>query len=202
VIPDRHDLEHALSPVDPHDLDRTWAERVRGGDAAAYESIFRALYQPLVAHIVRFVDSRAIAEELVQELFLTLWLRRATLEVRGGSITAYLFSAARNRAIAHLKRERVRARWQDKEEFDARLEQTERVREVRDETVEMEIALAIKAAIDALPERGRQVFRMSRDRGLTYGEIARELGISVKTVENHMGQALRALRERLEGIRK
>lgn len=171
---------------------------MRGGDTLAYETVFRALFQPLVGYVVRIVDSKALAEELVQELFLTLWLRRATLEVANGSLTAYLFAAARNRALAHLRRERVRARWREREEVAARIDETERSREVHDDAEEVEIALAVKDAVDSLPARCRQVFRMSRDRGLTYGEIAREMGIAVKTVENHMALALRTLRVRLE----
>lgn len=196
--PGRREAASTPAQIDPHHLDRTWAERVRGGDTLAYETVFRALFQPLVGYVVRIVDSKALAEELVQELFLTLWLRRATLEVANGSLTAYLFAAARNRALAHLRRERVRARWREREEVAARIDETERSREVHDDAEEVEIALAVKDAVDSLPARCRQVFRMSRDRGLTYGEIAREMGIAVKTVENHMALALRTLRVRLE----
>lgn len=60
-----------------------------------------------------------------------------------------------------------------------------------------DIAVAIERAIDALPERCRQVFRMHREQQLSYSEIARLLGLSVKTVDNHMGRALKMLRERL-----
>lgn len=184
--------------TDPIDPDRTWAERIRTGDAAAYESVFRALFKPLVGYVVRIIDSKAVAEDLVQEMFLTLWLRRATLDVTGGSLTAYLFSAARNRALAHIRRERVAARWRDKEEHAARTAEKERTSVPRDDLEAVELALAIKDAIDALPDRCRQVFSLSRQRGLTYGEIATELSISPRTVENHMAHAFRRLRARLK----
>lgn len=194
VVPIR---AHSAS-VDPSDIDRTWAERVRTGDASAYESVFRALFQPLVGYVARIVDSRAVAEELVQELFMTLWRRRATLEVTGGSLTAYLFASARNRGLAHIRRERVAARFRDRQELDARIAEHDRARNLHDDRADIEIALAIADAVNALPERCREVFKLSRQRGLTYAEIAKELGISPKTVENHMARAFRTLRARLQ----
>ncbi len=186
-------------PADP-DPDQSWADRIRTGDTAAYESVFRALYQPLVAYVLRIVDSRAAAEDLVAELFLTLWKRRSTLEVTSGSLTAYLFGAARNRALDHVRYERMAARWRDKEESAARLARVTPDRQkfaALDDAVEADLALAIKGAVDALPERCREVFLMSRQRGLTYQEIARDLGISHRTVENHIALALRTLRTKL-----
>ncbi|HJU73447.1 MAG TPA: sigma-70 family RNA polymerase sigma factor, partial [Gemmatimonadaceae bacterium] len=68
-----------------------------------------------------------------------------------------------------------------------------------DESVtESELAAAVRAAVDRLPPRCREVFMLSRDSGLTYGEIAKALGISIKTVETQMGRALKALRESLK----
>jgi RNA polymerase sigma-70 factor (ECF subfamily) len=196
--PIRSNLTPASPPNDPSELDRTWANRIRTGDASAYESVFRALFQPLVGYVIRIVDSKAVAEELVQELFLTLWMRRATLEVTGGSLSAYLFTAARNRALAHIRRERVAARFRDRQELDAKLAEQERSRELRDDQAEIEIALAIAEAVNALPDRCRAVFKLSRQRGLTYAEIGKELEISPRTVENHMAHALRVLRVRLQ----
>ncbi len=191
--------EPANTPFfDPEQLDRTWAERVRSGDAVAYEAVFRATFRPLVGYVFRIVHSREIAEELVQEMFLSLWLRRATLEIASGSLMSYLFTAARNRALAHVRRERIRSRWAEREMSSAEIAEAERSTLVPDEAGEVEFALAIRAAVDALPQRCRQVFRLSRERGLTYVEIAGELGIAVKTVESHMALALRTLRGKLQ----
>lgn len=187
------------------ELDRSWADRIRTGDARAYETVFRSLYPSLVTYVARIVDSQAVGEELVQEIFLTLWQRRATLEIAEGSLSAYLFTSARNRALAHLRREKVATRWRERATFDALIAERELSRDAggRDggggmpDAVEVELSVAIAAAVAALPPRARQVFTMHRQGGRTYGEIAAELGVSLRTVENHMSAALKSLRARL-----
>src|SRR5215207_2149794 len=82
-----------------------WVERIRAGDEAAFEALFRALAPGLCTLVTRYVHSRDIAEEIVQDLFLDIWTRRAELAI-DRSIAAYLFGAARNRALNHAKRER------------------------------------------------------------------------------------------------
>src|SRR5215216_5650542 len=82
-----------------------WVERIRAGDEPAFEALFRALAPGLCALVTRYVGARAVAEEIVQDLFLELWTRRSELSI-DQSIAAYLFTAARNRALNHRKRER------------------------------------------------------------------------------------------------
>ncbi len=189
--------KHNFFESNDPDIDRTWVDRMRGGDAEAFEIVFRALVRPLIGYVFRFVDSRPIAEEIVQDLFLSVWQRRATLELTGGSITAYLFSAAHHRALAHVRRERVASRWRDREEIIVQGQQESGV-VVRDDVEDAVLAMAVQRAVDLLPARCREVFRLSRRDGLSYAEISARLGISKKTVENHMRLALKSLRARLK----
>ena len=168
--------------------DRVWAERIRAGDTAAFELVFRRLTPGLRALTCRYVDSAAVAEELVQDLFFTLWRQRETLELHHSLVT-YLYTAARNRALNHLKRDRL-ARTSD----PARLPDTEESPTVEDELAQTELARTIQEAIERLPERTRLVFTMSRQQQLTYAQIAEALGLSIKTVETQMGRALRLMR--------
>ena len=134
---------------------------------------------------------RAIAEELVQDVMLELWRRRETLAAEG-SAQAYLFQATRNRVLNHLRHIKIEQRSEP---------------EIRDEhasvpradttVVQEELDVAVQRAVQSLPDRCREVFELSRVHGLKYAEIAKTLGISVKTVEAQMGKALRILRERL-----
>jgi len=171
--------------------DRALLDRLRQGDRDAFDAVFRAHYATLVGVAERIVGERAVAEELAQDVMLELWKRHATLTV-DESLRAYLVRAARNRALNHLRHERMKVRTAPRAAGD-----TVTLPDAPGNLVEEELDAAVREAVRALPERCREVFELSRGQGLRYAEIAAVLGISVKTVEAQMGKALRVLRERL-----
>lgn len=170
--------------------DDLWRE-LRAGSQEAFDAIFRAHYARLVATAQAVVGERAVAEELAQDVMLELWRRRATL-VLESTLAAYLHRSARNRALNHVRHERVTRR-AEPELSAAAGAPASPDHGVRQE----EIDGAVRAAIAALPARCREVFELSRVQGLRYAEIASVMDISVKTVEAQMAKALRVLRERL-----
>jgi RNA polymerase sigma-19 factor, ECF subfamily len=170
-----------------------WAERIRSGDEAAFEALFRALAPGLCALVARYVRSRPVAEEIVQDLFFDLWTRRAELAVEQ-ALPAYLFTAARNRALNHLKRERRIVPLPDAGRTD---DDPDGAAPTESQLLD---ALELQDAIHQLPPRCRLIFTLNRQQDLTYGEIAKSLGLSIKTVETQMGRALKALRERLQHL--
>src|SRR3989440_11560361 len=91
--------------------ERAWAVRIRAGDAAAFERAFRASLPALCKFACRYVHSREVAQELVHDVFATLWEERARLSV--GKLKSYLYAAVRNSAISHLRHERVERRWRE-----------------------------------------------------------------------------------------
>jgi RNA polymerase sigma-19 factor, ECF subfamily len=165
-----------------------WLSRLRSGDQSTHDGLFRALAPALYAFLARYVDSAAVAEELVQDLFLAIWVHRATMQIEG-SIRTYLFAAARNRALNYLKHERVGDRF--RVALQDRLDASDPSAPGEADCL---AALEVQRAMDRLPPRCRLIFSMSRQQGLTYNEIAAVLGISVKTVEVQMGRALKSLR--------
>jgi RNA polymerase sigma-70 factor (ECF subfamily) len=172
-------------------VDATLIERLRSGDEQAFDTLFRAWYAPLVRLSTGLVRSRAVAEEIVQDVMLELWRHRDRLNLEG-SAEAYLLRSTRNRSLNHLRHERVQDRAAPllQREFDRPSRPVDRL-------VGAEVAEAVRIAVDELPARTREVFELSRVHGLKYLEIAESLGISVKTVEAQMGRALRILREQL-----
>jgi RNA polymerase sigma-70 factor (ECF subfamily) len=158
---------------------------------AQFEALMRAHYSGLCSFVAHMTRSRAAAEDIVQNLFGNLWEQRATFAYAHPE--AYLYRAARNRAINYLRRERVRTAW----EARAKLTAATAVEEPLASSDAAELQAAIDSAIAALPDRCRLIFTMSREQGLRYHEIAQVLGISVKTVETQMGRALKSLRFRL-----
>ncbi|HEX6573518.1 MAG TPA: RNA polymerase sigma-70 factor [Gemmatimonadaceae bacterium] len=166
-------------------------DRLRRGDEAAFDALFRDWYPSLVRASESIVQSRAVAEEIVQDVLLELWKRREGL-ADDSSPQAYLFQSTRNRSLNHVRHERVTKAG---EPYARRPESVESTAHAH--VVEDEMQATVRRAIDSLPERCREIFEMSRTHGLKYSEIAVALGISIKTVEAQMGKALRILREEL-----
>jgi len=185
-----HRLPATFNPARLLD-NRELLARLRKGDERAFDELFRAWYPSLVRASESIVRSRAVAEEIVQDVLLELWKRREKLADES-SPQAYLFQSTRNRALNHIRHERV----EQKSEPEL-IRQTEMSASAHSQLVEEEIEAALKTAVSELPDRCREVFELSRTHGLKYAEIATTLGISVKTVEAQMGKALRTLRVKL-----
>lgn len=164
--------------------------RLHTGDENAYSTIFRDQYPGLVVNATRLLGERALAEEIAQDVLLELWRRRESL-VLTGPLRAYLQQATRNRALNRLRQVRTAQRG------EAFIRGPSASPASDAHAISGELQVAATRAIASLSNPQREVFEMNRQRGLTYGEIAEHLGISVKSVEARMGRALKQLREQL-----
>jgi RNA polymerase sigma-70 factor (ECF subfamily) len=178
--------------------DATPLDRLRAGDMAAFDAIFREHYPRLVGAVTTMLGDRDAAEEVAQEVMFELWRRRAELVIEGG-LRPYLHRSARNRALNRIRHERtvqsaqplLAAGIDGPASADSASSADNLVRA-------REIDAALVRAREAMPPRCREVFELSRLHGLRYAEIAAALEISVKTVEVQMGKALRIVREHLD----
>jgi RNA polymerase sigma-70 factor (family 1) len=162
------------------------------GDESSYEQMFRAFYPRLCAYARTILNDTEEAEEIVQTLFCRLWEQRATLDVTI-SVQAYLFRAVRNASLNYIKKIQIRDAYKA-----MNLEEINQNPEFQpDHATTDDLRTRIEKAIADLPEQCRLIFKMSRFEELKYREIAESLGISVKTVENQMGKALKILRFKL-----
>ncbi|MBD2753864.1 RNA polymerase sigma-70 factor [Spirosoma validum] len=181
---------HQTNVVTP--VEQDVIEAIRAGSERDFEAIFRQHYAPLYGYARQLLPDPDEAEEEVQAMFLALWEKRNELIITV-SLKSYLFRAVHNRCLNRIKHAGVRN------------EHREHARYVGEATVESpvqtligdELADRVQAAIQKLPEQCRLVFSLSRFDELKYGEIADKLGISIKTVENQIGKALRILRTEL-----
>jgi RNA polymerase sigma-70 factor (ECF subfamily) len=177
------------------EVERQWITRIRAGDAAAFEAMFKAYYPRLYRLAQSYVHDAEAAADLVQDVLLRVWEQRDRWEVTG-SVASYLFGSARNRSIDYLRRRLVERRWRDKAAGPGAPPLPIAPRAERaDVAVELsDLDRAIMGTIDRLPARCRQVFVLCREHGLTYAETAEVMGISPKTVQIQMGRALKILR--------
>ncbi len=172
-------------------IEAGWVQKIRASDGGAFEQLFRAYCQPLINFARRYVKDLAIAENVVQDIFLTVWSNRSQLDP-SLSIKTYLFTAVKNQALKHLRHSDVERK---STEYLRLSEASPKTPE--DEWREKEVAASLHQAIEGLPERCRLIFSMNRFDRLTYAEIAQVEEISIKTVETQMGRALKFLRTHL-----
>jgi RNA polymerase sigma-70 factor (ECF subfamily) len=159
---------------------------------ADFEVLFKSHYSSLCAYANGFLKDYDAAEEVVQEVMFRIWTSRETLVIES-AVRSYLFRAVRNGCMNVLKHLNIRDEYkafQERQSFDNQPSH-------EDEMIFSELEQKIREAIDNLPSERRKVFILSRYDGLTYSQIAEKLDISVKTVENQMGKALKTLRVEL-----
>lgn len=161
-------------------------------DQSAFEQVFKTYYKNLHAYALTILKDEANAEEMVQQVFFKLWDRADHLNL-SGSIAAYLYRAVHNECLNYIKHLKVRSNHQ--------LHVVHRMKNEVDhgptKLMSGELEAKYREALNDLPEQCRTIFQLSRFEELKYREIADRLNISVKTVENQMGKALKILRVKL-----
>jgi RNA polymerase sigma-70 factor (ECF subfamily) len=172
-----------------------WLRRSLRGDEGAFEALYRYLHAPLREYAESYVREPEVAEEIVQEVFLSVWRARAALRITR-TAKGYFYIAVRNHALNHLKHGRIVRR---SAERIAR-EESERVSvNVAVEGVERaELVAAVQRIAAQLPPRTRQAYTLYYEHNLSYAEVAEAMGIAVKTVEHQLARALRLISRGLE----
>lgn len=162
------------------------------GNEEVFESVFKQHFNSLHAYAFTILKDAVSAEEVVQSLFLKLWERKDALNIQT-SVKSYLYRATYNDCMNILKHLQVRQKHQDHVSYfhDRTTENAS------SKLQENELKNELQKALKLLPEKCRTIFQMSRFEELKYQEIADQLDISIKTVENQMGKALKILRHAL-----
>lgn len=174
-----------------HDSENTLLYQLSTGNEAAFKILFDRYYDRLCAYLDKRIPySPQVTRELVMDVFLYLWLERATA-VHIRNLQAFLFTIAFRKAMNFLRSasrdgELIDLIWQQKEQAgtegaDSRI-------------VQQEYEMKLRAAIKQLSPQRRHVWQLSQDGGFTYTEIASQLQLSPKTVNNHLVEARRFIR--------
>ncbi len=165
---------------------------IREGNERAFDQAFILHFKKLHAYARTFVRDGEIAEELVQNVFCRVWEKRTQLNA-DGYLRSYLYRAVHNECLNHLKHQKVRESFSV--HYSKQMEHNEA--DLSNEIHAGELQKQVHRAVNELPEQCRAIFQMSRFEQLKYHQIAEQLNISVKTVENQMGKALKILRVKL-----
>ena len=159
-------------------------------DLKVFESAFKTHYSSLASFAYQYVGEREAAEEIVQEMFTSLWEKAEKTQIQT-NLKSYLFGATRNACLNYLKHQKVKQKYVDRQMWSA-------TEASQVDFLELEqLQNLLEKAMNKIPEKCREIFELSRFEGKKYQEIADELNLSLKTVENQMGKALKILREEL-----
>ncbi|MDB5117490.1 MAG: polymerase subunit sigma-70 [Mucilaginibacter sp.] len=178
----------ALSPLPDHEL----VFLLKTGDKDAYTEIYNRYKGILYQHAYKLLRNQEEVDDIIHELFTTLWIKRETLEFKT-NLSGYLYTAVRNRVLDYISHQQIESAYiiSLQKFIDKGVAITDhRVRlNMLQEVIEKEIA--------CLPAKMREIFELSRKSQLSHREIAEKLDISEKTVKNQVNNALKILRVRL-----
>jgi len=168
-------------------------KRIQTGDLKEFERLFKELYSHLCSYANKILTDKDKAEEIVQDIFYGIWKNREKLDIKV-SIKSYLYRAVHNNCLQVIQHLQVEDRYKQHVANSMVEFQIDPIQEMELQ----EMNQVIEQTLEALPEKCKQIFSMSRFDGLKYKEIAQKLDISTKTVEANMGKALNAFRQNLK----
>lgn len=157
----------------------------------SFEALFSRYARGLVVYAREFLPSGEEAEDMVHDVFVSLWDKMDSLSV--DTAKAYLFRATRNRCLDYLSHLKVKSRYQESILKEKDLSGVQDI----DLYVETELKSYIESAIDCLPPQRKKIFRMNKMEGMPAHEIAVELNLSQRTVEKHIELAMKAMKSAL-----
>jgi RNA polymerase sigma-70 factor, ECF subfamily len=167
-------------------------QAIRQGNERVFETFFRKHYQPLCNYACGILKDMDDSEEIVQSIFMKLWEQRQEIDITI-SLKSYLYRAVHNTCLNRIKHLKVQDEY--RQHVGYFLENNHE--SATDTLYKNELEKRIADAIELLPKQCQIIFKMSRFEELKYQEIADKMGLSVKTIENQIGKALKIMRTEL-----
>jgi RNA polymerase sigma-70 factor (ECF subfamily) len=173
--------------------DKVLADLIREGDADAFTEIYQRHRGVLYVHALRMLRSEDEAKDVVQDLFAVLWSRRTEIEMTG-TVSGYLYTAVKNRILDQIARAQTRDKYINS--LAGFISEGEFVTD--NQVREKELSTLIEREVELLPEKMKQIFKLSREENLSHKDIALELKLSDKTVKKQVSNAIMILKKRLD----
>lgn len=164
--------------------------KIADGDEKAFTELFHIYTPKLLPFVIKLTRNEHLAQEMIQETFLRLWVNRSEL-VKVNEPASWIFRIAANVSITWLRKQSNRQRLLKEVE----LTESTSPNSITDKLETKELNLIINTAVNALPERRQQIYRLSREQGLNHQQIAEQLNLSTITVANQIGISLKFIRQ-------
>lgn len=175
------------------ETDQTLIKRAKSGDEQAFQQLFDKYWQDLYKQAWLRVRSAEDAQDLVQEVFIAFWNNVHQVHI-DTSAAAYLFTALRNRIFDFYEKQQVRLKYVLDQSFHPVHTPEQATRNIANK----ELQQVVNTAIQALPEKMRQIYQLSREQEHTIAEIASLLSLSPQTVKNQLSSALQRIRTEIQ----
>jgi RNA polymerase sigma-70 factor, ECF subfamily len=182
--------------------DRQLLRRIQGGDEEAFRTLFAAYGPSAMALASRVLRQAHLAEEIVQEAFLALWLSTELYDERRGSVKAWLMTMVHHRAVDSVRREETQRRRADELMGGMREETDDPSCDVVEAVAASGERAAVRAALDALPREQREVLGSMYFDGLSQSQIAERTGTPLGTVKSRALLGMRRMRSELERLER
>lgn len=170
--------------------------RIQKDDRVAYYKLYTRYAGKLYAFAMKYLKQKQDAEQIVQDVFIAIWLERKHIRI-DSSFDAYLFRIAYNKTISHLRKKMSEQKYI---EYIKSVQQAYEPVDLMNEIYFRELNNKINFLLDGLTPQQRQIFSMSREEGLTHKEIADKLEISVNTVKKHISNILKVFRSEIGSL--
>jgi len=164
---------------------------IKKGNRQVFESLFREYYSALCAYSKLVVKRNDIAEDIVQELFYKIWNKKNSLNITT-SLKSYIYRSVYNNSIDYIRTEKHEIIYK---EYNLHKLKGNKILQPDNDLIEK-----INKAIDELPEKQREVYKLKKFDNFSYEEIAKKLNISLKTVETHIRRANIALKQKMKNL--
>jgi len=170
--------------------------QVSVGDTRAFRQIFDALFSNLTKFSFSFVHSKEAATEIVDELFVQLWIKRADI-MKINDLRVYLYTATKNASLNYISKKAKQIEVEPYENLIVHMTDLVSPEQIM---ITKEMLQKIKEAVDSLPPRCKLIFKFVREDGLSYSEVAEILGLSIKTIDAQMVIAVARIRGKLMNV--
>ncbi|WBL21487.1 RNA polymerase sigma factor [Zunongwangia sp. HRR-M8] len=175
-------------------MDDEFLKKIKKGDKRALTCLYNKYWKMLYMSSFNILKDREICEEIIQDVFIDVWNNRAKLQIKV-SLKSYLFACVKYKVFSEFRKNKA-VHLELFENLDTRLQQVTPESKI----IDQELRQHIDIVVNNLPKKCQKVYKLSRYEQLSHKEIAEKLGISTKTVENHIGIALKVLRTSLGSI--